>query len=250
MLAQTPRSNGFDLDMTMHLKAGLAALALLVSGPALAADLYSRKGALPPAPVLPEYYSWTGFYAGGQIGYSWASSRTRFVALNGLLAGTGFDHDSDGLVGGAHVGFNYQFGSIVLGVEGDIEGVDARSSFNDPLVSGRTSRDWQASVRGRIGFAFDRFMIYGSAGGAFTEFDYRLTDPATGLSDSSGASRTGWTGGGGVSYAFTTNLIGGVEYRYTDYGRFSRFARTAFPGLGTQQETSLHTVRTSISYKF
>ncbi len=236
--------------MTIHLRALSTALALAMGGSAFAADLATRKAMLPPAPVLPAYHSWTGLYTGGQIGYSWASDRTRFVALGSALSGSSFAHDSDGVVGGGHVGFNYQLGGIVLGVEGDVEAVDARGEFADPRVLGSGTRDWQASVRGRIGFAFDRFMIYGSAGAAFTEFGYRLTDPATGASESASTDRTGWTGGGGVAYAFTANLIGGVEYRYTDYGRFSRSPRSAFPGFGTQHETELHTVRTSLSYKF
>lgn len=236
--------------MIKELKAGLASLLLLASGAAMAGDLPTRKGVLPPAPVLPEYYSWTGFYAGGQIGYSWASDRTRFVALSGALAGVAFDYDTDGIVGGGHAGFNYQIGGFVLGVEGDVEGVDAKGGFNDALGTFRVSRDWQASIRGRIGFAFDRFMIYGTGGAAFAEYNHRLSNPVTGASENAETSRGGWTAGGGVSYALTDQLIGGIEYRYTDFGRFSRFARSAFLGLATEQETTTHAVRTSLSYKF
>lgn len=236
--------------MSKSLRARLASLLLLAGSAAFAGDLPTRKGMLPPAPALPEFYSWTGFYAGGQIGYSWASDRTRFVALNGALAGVAFDYNTDGVVGGGHAGFNYQIGGVVLGIEGDVEAVDAKGGFNDALGVGRVSRDWQASVRGRVGFALDRFMIYGTGGGAFTEYNYRLSNPATGASETAQTSRGGWTAGGGVSYAFTDHLIGGVEYRYTDFGRFSRFARSAFLGLGTEQETTTHAVRTSLSYKF
>lgn len=236
--------------MSKFLNAGIASLVLLASGAAMAGDLPMRKGALPPAPVLPELYSWTGFYVGGQIGYSWASDKTSFVALNGALAGVAFDYNTDGVVGGGHAGFNYQMGGFVIGVEGDVEAVDAKGGFNSALGIGRVSRDWQASIRGRLGFALDRFMIYGTGGGAFTEYNYRLSNPATGLSETAQTQRGGWTAGGGLSYAFSNNLIGGVEYRYTDYGRFSRFARSAFLGLGTEQETTTHAVRTSLRYKF
>lgn len=236
--------------MTKSLKAGLASLLLLAGGAAMAGDLPTRKGVLPPAPVLPELFSWTGFYAGGQIGYSWGSDRTRFTVLGGALAGVAFDYAADGVVGGGHAGFNYQIGGFVLGIEGDVEGLDAKGGFNSALAIGRVSRDWQASIRGRVGFALDRFMIYGTGGAAFTEYSYRLTNPATGVSESAEASRGGWTAGGGVSYALTDHLIGGVEYRYTDFGRASRVARSAFAGLASEQETTSHTVRTSLGYKF
>lgn len=251
--------------MTMFLKAGLARLVgsarlvglaslalmagLVLVPAAQAADLPYRKGGLPPAPVLPDFYSWTGLYAGGQIGYSWGSERTRFAALNGAFA-TSYSYDTDSVVGGGHVGFNYQLGSFVVGVEGDVEAVGSDGSFADAFARGGVKRDWQASVRGRLGFAMDRFMIYATGGVSFTEFDQHFFDPATGGRDSTQTSRSGWTAGAGVSYAFTDHLIAGVEYRYTDYGRFDRNARNAFLGLATDHDSTLHTVRTSLSYKF
>ena len=234
--------------MKMFLKAGLASLALLAGGAASAADMPYRKGTLPPAPALPEFFSWTGFYAGGQIGYSWGSERTRFIAANGI--GAAFTSDTNLVLGGGHAGFNYQFGSYVLGIEGDIEALNSDGRFRHALGIGEVKRDWQASVRGRLGFAMDRFMIYATGGATFTEFDQQLFDPASGARDSAQTSRSGWSVGGGLSFALTDHLIAGVEYRYTDFGRFNRLARGAFLGVTTDQDSTLHSVRTSLSYKF
>jgi outer membrane immunogenic protein len=168
--------------MKTLLKATVASIVLLGSGAALASDLPSKKY-LPLAPALPKFYDWTGVYVGGQIGYSWGRDRlSEFLTAGRTPLGVSFDYSPSSFVAGAHLGFNYQIGSVVLGVEGDIEGMNARGGFNDPpLVRSaadpggvvRVQQDWQGSVRARIGYAFDRFMVYGSAGAAFTKFEDR-----------------------------------------------------------------------------
>lgn len=235
--------------MKTFLKAGLTSLFLLGASAAGAADPRADR-LLPPAPPLPELFSWTGFYAGGQIGYSWGSGKTRFSSTTGALNGADFSYSTDSVLGGGHLGFNYQLGSIVLGVEGDLDAMNARGGFDDLARLGRSRGTWQGTIRGRVGFALDRFMIYGTGGAAFTEFEHYFVNLGNGLAERGDHSRTGWTAGAGVSYAITDNLIGGVEYRYTDYGRFGSLARNAFVGLAAEQEATMHAVRTSLSYKF
>ncbi|MDX3805347.1 outer membrane protein [Bosea thiooxidans] len=233
--------------MTKLLKAGLTSLAILLSGAAGAAD--PRGVALPPAPELPALYSWTGLYAGVQGGYSWGSNRVRIGAPTGPYAPMSFRADDDSAFGGAHAGFNYQFGSIVLGIEGDIEAVNSRSRFDGAGIAARVSQDWQGSARARIGYAFDRLMIYATGGASFTEFERRAFDPA-GFGERLTSTRTGWNIGGGVNFAFTDHLIFGAEYRYTDFGK-NRFATSGvFPGLTGEQELTSHSARASIAYKF
>lgn len=225
----------------------LTAFAALFCGTAGAADL--RGVALPPAPALPDLYSWTGVYAGLQGGYAWGSNRVRIGAPAGPFAPMSFRVDDDSAFGGAHLGFNYQFGAVVLGIEGDIEAVGERSRFDDVGIAGRISRDWQGSARARIGYAFDRLMVYATGGASFTEYERRVFDPA-GFGERLTSARTGWNIGAGVNFAFTDNLILGAEYRYTDFGR-NRFATSgAFPGLTGDQELSTHSARASIAYKF
>lgn len=228
-------------------KAALAGLALLCAGAAGAADLGS-PGLLPPAPELPGYYSWTGVYAGLQAGYGWGDGRLRIGTVPPLSVAA----ETDSAFGGAHAGFNYQFGSVVLGIEGDVEALDIRSRFGGAGLAGRVSQDWQGSARARIGYAFDRMMVYATGGLAFTEYERRVFDPATGFGERLTSARTGWNLGAGVNYAFTDNLILGAEYRYTDFGRnrFAGFGAGAFAGLTGDQTLTTHSARASIAYKF
>ncbi|HEV7257458.1 MAG TPA: outer membrane protein [Bosea sp. (in: a-proteobacteria)] len=239
----------------MHPKPGLARLALLCASllcaaPAVAADTPSSR-LLPPAPALPDIYSWTGIYLGVQAGYSWGQERTAFSdALGRAFNGAAFRQSSDSALGGAHAGFNLQTGSIVLGIEGDVEALDAGETLVAPAMTGRVKRDWQASVRGRVGFAMDRFMIYATGGAAFTDFDYHLYDAAAGLSASTDRSKTGWTAGAGVNFAYTDNLILGAEYRYTDFGKVNAAGSGPLLGLTVRHEPTTHTLRASLAYKF
>lgn len=241
--------------MTMHPKPGLARLALLCGGlfcmaPAMAADMPSSQ-LLPPAPALPDLYSWTGIYLGVQGGYSWGQERTSFSdTLGRAFNGAAFRQSSDSALGGAHAGFNYQMGSIVFGIEGDVEALDVGETLVAPGMTARVKRDWQASVRGRVGFAMDRFMIYATGGAAFTDFDYHLYDSATGLSASADRSKTGWTAGAGVNFAYTDNLILGAEYRYTDFGKVNHAGGGPLLGLTVRHEPATHTLRASVAYKF
>ncbi len=234
--------------MTNLLKAGLTSLAILLPGLAAAAD--PRGVALPPAPELPALYSWTGIYAGVQGGYGWGSGRLRLGAPGGPLAPQGLRADADAAFGGAHAGVNYQFGGIVLGLEGDIEAIDGRSRFDGFGLSARVDQNWQGSARARIGLAFDRLMIYATGGASFTEFERRVFMPGSGLGERLTSARTGWNVGAGVNFAFTDHLILGAEYRYTDFGK-ARFTGSGIvPGLAGEQELTAHSARASIAYKF
>lgn len=245
--------------MKTHLKASLASFLILCGGAAAAADL-PHAPALPPAPALPAFYNWTGFYVGAQAGYSWGADTTKDLRTAGPIPrGATFDYHPSSALGGVHAGFNIQFGSVVLGIEGDVEYLNARGGFHDP--SGvrspsdpgrhlRVQQDWQGSVRGRIGYAFDRMMIYGTGGVAFTNFDYASYNPVAGLGETGTFSRTGWTVGGGANFAFTDQIVVGLDYRYTDYGKFDYVASSAFPGLTAEQKPSSHALRASVAYKF
>lgn len=233
--------------MANSIKAGLGGLAMLWAGVAGAADL--RSVALPPAPELPAFYSWSGVYAGVQGGYSWGSNRVRIGSATGAFAPLRFHAGEDFGFGGAHAGFNYQSGGVVLGLEGDIEALGNRSRFDGVGFSGRTSQDWQAAARGRLGYAFDRLIVYAAGGASFTEYERRVYG-AGGFGERLTSARTGWNVGAGVNFAFTDHLILGAEYRYTDFGR-NRFASSgAFPGLTGDQELTTHSARASMAYKF
>ncbi|WP_056709557.1 outer membrane protein [Bosea sp. Leaf344] len=250
--------------MRTHLRRALATLMILGSGAVSAADLPSSK-LLPMAPPLPSFFDWTGFYAGLQIGHSWGQDRTQQFVTAGrvpLRADSIHDHSADSLVGGGHLGFNYQMGALVLGVEGDLEASNASGGFDDPggrpgpvvdpggIV--RVKQDWQGSVRARLGYAFDRLMVYGSGGVSFSRFEYSYFNPLPAVNAGEGGkfSRTGWTVGAGANYAMSDTIILGLDYRYTDYGRFDYTARGAFLGLTAEHNPRTHALRASVAYKF
>ena len=216
--------------MKKFLLSGVAALGLVAAGAASAADLPSRKGPV-VAPVYVPVFTWTGFYVGANAGYGWGN-----VNLNGWANNIG---NLDGFVGGGQIGYNYQMGQFVIGAEADIQGADlgtGRNVFGDSVKT-----EYFGTVRARVGVAFDRFMPYITGGWAYG--NVKTSIPT--LAFSSDRSHTGgWTVGGGVEYAFTNNLIGGVEYLYVDLGEKNIL------GAGTKVGTDFSVVRARLSYKF
>ncbi|MEI9915769.1 MAG: outer membrane beta-barrel protein [Methylovirgula sp.] len=145
---------------------------------------------------------------------------------------------------------------FVVGIEGDVNGADLTAAASMERVlfcAERTQVD--ASIRGRIGVAFDRALIYGTGGAAFASIRHSVTD-FTGFDESHTTGRVGWTAGGGVEYAIDNNWSVRVEYRYTDYGHYGVFYDSlAFPGAGSCHLISTCTtpttrVQAGFSYKF
>lgn len=186
------------------------ALAAL-TGSALAADLPSSKS----APMLaPSYaYDWTGFYIGAELGAQFTTAKDSTGGVN-LWSSTQTNTQLGGIVG-----YNWQFpNKFVLGLEGDGGGVfgsnhNVSSNFVLGPQSVGTTNSYFGDVRGRIGYDLERALVYVAGGVAFG-------DQKTGYVGilPFNSSRTGWTIGGGVDYAFTNNWIGRFEYRYTDLG--------------------------------
>jgi outer membrane immunogenic protein len=223
--------------------AGVSALALVsMMGAAGAADL-PRRHAMPtkaPAYEAP-YYNWTGFYAGINGGGGFGHSDWD------LPAGTsGFD-TSGGLVGGT-LGYNYQMGHLVLGLEGDadystIKGDTTAGTGVCAGVSCETRNQWLATVRGRIGYAFNRVLPYVTAGGAFG--DVKMTPGALG---SETDTQAGWTAGGGVEVGISGPWTAKVEYLYVDLGKANCSATTC--GTSTDVSFNSNVVRAGINYRF
>ena len=219
--------------------AALVALSVVAS----AADLPTRKAPVSPYVSAP-VFTWTGLYVGGQIGAGW--SRDSVTTLGVVGAGS---LNTSGIIGGLHAGYNQQFGQIVLGIEGDIEAVNLKTTA---LISTtQTSQiNPQGSIRGRLGYAIDNALIYATGGVAFETF--KTSYPVSGLSFQT--SRTGWTLGGGLEYALTKNWTARVEYRYANFGNVTDSAVVGV-GLGGGVTSSRHSiseqaVRVGVSYKF
>ena len=266
----------------MKLTATSAALALVLITPAFAADLPSR--AAPPVYVPPPVpvFTWTGFYAGIQGGYSFGKDNATATAITrgttvrraavggeggggGLRTGrttlANISSSPSGVVGGGHVGYNFSTAGLlggalgpagVFGIEGDAEGLDSSKTVFDGAAFGRIKSDLQGSIRGRLGVGFDRFLVYGTGGAAFGDFK---TTYGLGpfVAQSTDTTRVGYTVGGGLEYAFTPNWSFRAEYRYSDYGAFSNsiVAPTSAVSLVTirHHETSQR-IEGGISYLF
>lgn len=180
---------------------------LALAGAAAAADLPPAPQNYYKAPVYVPPFSWTGFYlgvnGGGAFGRSTWDSAGSFDISGGQVGGT--------------VGYNYQAGPAVLGIEGDIDWSDISGSTAAACPARcRTDDNWLSTVRGRLGFAAGRFMPYVTAGGAFG--DIRASTPGF-AGDST--TNVGWTVGGGIEFAVLEHLSLKGEYLFVDLGNFN-----------------------------
>jgi outer membrane immunogenic protein len=207
-----------------------------IGSPAVAADLPSTRAPAPPPPL--PIFSWTGAYIGGQAGYNFGHDTATPAGLgpNGI--------QPSGVVGGGHIGYNYEAGSsLVVGIEGDIEGSSARSASTAYFGSYTVRSPVQGSIRGRAGFAVDRALFYATGGVAFATFNDSY---ATGGSAS--ASRAGYTIGGGVEYAISDRWSVRGEYRFSNFGTFTD-TLSSVPTTVTHKENQSR-AEVGFSYKF
>jgi outer membrane immunogenic protein len=253
------------------------ALLLLLSAPAMAADLPVK------APVV-AVWSWTGYYIGANIGYSWGHSSTDadFInSTNGALLATitrGFD--MNGVIGGGQIGANWQSGNWVWGVEADFQASDQKgdTSFQcgpgicttttavvAPLnvvdvLTFKQKLDWFATFRGRVGVTFSPVMAYVTGGAAVghvkvngTLTGYSAAAAVTG-SFSDQDTTWGWTVGGGVEGRIAGNWTAKVEYLYIDFGTAETTASlpTNAPPLTVNFKSHItdNILRVGLNYKF
>jgi outer membrane immunogenic protein len=223
------------------LKAGVATLALLfVSATANAADIPIKapyyKGA--PRSVV-AYYNWTGLYAGINGGYGFGTSTWS------LLPGTNIK-PKGGLFGGT-IGYNWQSGAIVYGIEGDFDWSGVKGSVAcAPGISCETSSSWLATFRGRVGYAFDRWLPYITAGGAYGNVKATASVPILGLASSASNDQLGWTAGAGLEYAFMGNWTAKLEYLYVDLGSANLGTSPVVNNVSFKENI----VRAGLNYKF
>ena len=276
------------------------ALAMFGVGAASAADLPTRKGP-PIAPVyVPPAFTWTGFYVGLNAGAGWATNSRNnnglpigAIPVTGFVASSGSSNNA-GFVGGAQAGYNYQFTpgqGFVIGAETDIDYVGINNNKRGSAAwtfattpgttffangSGHNSSNYLGTVRARVGYAFDHFLIYGTGGLAYGDVGqnaraggFAITAPGaivpfTGLvagpggvttpfgGTSNNSTRAGWTVGGGVEYAVWQNWTVKAEYLYYNLGsQKNNFVSPFFAGSTSKSHNSDGSiVRVGLNYKF
>jgi outer membrane immunogenic protein len=176
----------------------------LLSAQALAADLPMRAPPPPRAPVayFPDF-NWSGVYIGINGGYSFGTTTTA-GSTNGLK--------TDGIVAGATIGGNFQAGAFVFGAEGDFDWDNIKGTPPAAVCPGcQLLSNWLATVRGRVGVAWDRILFYGTGGAAFQNLKFAtpVLSPVT--------NPIGWTAGGGIEFALSQNWSVKAEYLFVDF---------------------------------
>lgn len=224
--------------------AALVAFGLAGVSAASAADLPARTYTKAPVYVDPGF-NWSGFYIGGNVGYSWGRSNnsetlSRATTGVGLVTTTG-NNDVDGVIGGGQFGYNWQSSNWLFGLETDFQGSGERGSSlftcvacaNDrtDITSSLTQKlDWFGTARARAGFlATPTLLLYGTGGFAYGEVKTGGSVTGTGLAGTpltvafpgTSSTRSGWTAGGGIEGRIVSNWTWKLEYLYMDLGRVS-----------------------------
>jgi outer membrane immunogenic protein len=225
-----------------------------------AADIAARAPIYqPPPPIVPNF-TWIGCYIGGNIGGTWTNRDWTDKILGDPLYGTDLgSYTTRGVLGGAQAGCNHQIGAEVFGIQVDYDWSTDRGSNNSvafvlPIITEQSRIHSLASVTGRVGYAWDRFLGYVKAGGALQRSSYDLLVAGlTGASTSE--TRGGWTAGIGGEYAFLDWLTGFIEYDYYSFGPHTNtFAcpTCGLPALTAPFDitTNISVVKTGINFKF
>lgn len=220
------------------------ALGLLVAtavSSAMAADLIVDEPVAEAA--LAAAHDWNGAYVGAFVGYGWGTS-----AFTGG-AGTSVDVPIDGWLAGVNVGANFQTGSFVLGVEGDVawSGISGSVDCSNPAFDCETSIGWLGTLRARAGFAADTFLVYGTAGLAVADVSSD-TPPAT-PGETFDSTYVGWTVGAGVEAAITEDISLKAEYLYVDLGEQTD-TNTILDAPDTTVAVTAHTAKAGLNFHF
>lgn len=275
------------MHRTLTALLGVSALGLACGPAAFASDLAVKAPALKAMAAATPVYTWTGFYVGGTAGAAWTKADVTLTPVNGAppnyrpqdLPGItdlgSRDLSGTDVIFGGKIGYNYQFSAWVAGIEADF----SYFRFNESIVASgnpfpgfaagsatlntSVSTHWLATVRPRIGYAFERILLYATGGGAFANVRFSNTDREFAFNgagfgtEASSASKTlaGWAAGGGVDYALSPNWIASIEYLHIDLGKInaSGVVTSGAPNNATlnfSTELTSDIVRGGIAYKF
>ncbi|MEO6841325.1 MAG: outer membrane beta-barrel protein [Bradyrhizobium sp.] len=226
------------------MKLKIAGLALMASCSAvMAADMPSAVPYQKAPYIVDPGTNWTGFYIGAMGGYGWSDSVRTTI---GGLAFTASSSDLKGGFGGGTLGYNWQSGQAVFGIETDAAWSDIKYSETAFGITLADKLQSFGSVTGRIGLAANAALFYVKGGYAWA--DNQISASALGATFSESHVHSGWTIGGGLEYMFVPNWSGKVEYMYSDYRNASYL--TAFAPGGVGLGVTVNTVKAGVNYHF
>jgi outer membrane immunogenic protein len=255
-------------------KPTFSAIALLVSAavqPVSAADMPTKTPMVRAAPA----FSWTGFYIGGNVGYSWGRSDNEVIVAGlppvllgiptaSLARGDRDQQDVDGVIGGFQSGYNWQGGSWVIGLESDLQFSGQKGDAQYCNLGGTTCAVaslnashklwWFGTSRTRLGYLVTPSMLfYGTGGVAFGQIksDYNLSlGGAPFASVNFKDVKAGWTAGGGIEFAFAGNWSAKLEYLYMDLGDSEVTVNAAGASARVTRGFTDHIARVGVNYRF
>jgi outer membrane immunogenic protein len=239
-------------------------LSVLATGSAMAVDLPLRP-AYKASPPVEAAFNWSGFYVGGHVGYGWGQTDITDHSLFGniLLIPTQ-RIDTNGFLGGVQGGWNHQFGHFVLGAEVDFSWSDIKGNLTSAILAGKGSAThssnatWIGTATTRLGYTWDRFLVYGKIGAAWAHFDYdnnntfTICRATTVYNSSASETRSGWTVGTGIEWAFSGGWSAKAEYDYIDLGRRTvDFTPVAGVGpINPDIDQRISVIKAGLNYRF
>jgi outer membrane immunogenic protein len=210
-----------------------------MSAAANAADLPVKAPVYSPVAA---FYDWTGFYVGADIGGGWGH-HDRALVPNTFAN----SYNSSGVIGGIHAGSNWQMQAFVFGLETDINlaGIKGDDGSTGGTLDS-TKLKWLGSLRGRLGYAWDRVLIFATGGWAYGGLEHFNNG---GAGETFTKTRSGWTVGGGLEYGLTRNWTIRADYRYYDLGTYQNLTPTN--GVTAYEvDNTFHTITAGVSYRF
>ncbi len=222
-----------------------AAAMVAFSAPAFAADMPARPA---PVPVAAPLYDWSGFYGGVNVGGAWGPTHWQYD----VVPPVSISHQVSGGFGGFQAGYNFQIASFVLGVEGDYDftNLNGTSLCLNPFFICHSKVRGTADIAGRIGYAWDRVLLYAKGGEAWAFNRYESLATANTIAGTE--TRAGWLGGVGLEYAYAPCWTVKAEYNYLDFGTKTVTRHNANGSFATSIDVSekMNIAKVGINYKF